>query len=780
MTTLDQAVAQMRANGMPEFPGGLPRVNTPRIIRYGPKNKAWYRLHEFAGTNGRRYIAGAYGIWGALDPTKIEADWAGMGEADRARIEREQAALEQRERDKRERLAKAAAVRGRQQYRHALDLGPCPYLERKGVKLAKPLKVMDDGTLVVPAWKFGGDRPELVGVQKIAPDGSKRFNRGMAKAGGACLIGKPKPGGPVYLAEGVATALSVREALGNEAAIYVAFDAGNLEAVATVVRSLHPDAQLVVCADDDWMTVCDRHQREGLAEPLATSAQRPSWCLCNPGRTYAARAAAAVQPAVVVWPVFPYTEQRQRGHTDWNDLQALHGRELVAMQLGAVAARPVPDSRAAPGRAGGSKKKDFGGEASGGVLQAWTLIRGTDTLYDATVGRILKISHVRIDRGEAFVSWWLAHEQRRSVWAHDVVFEPAGAPLHQLNLFRGMERLPDATRPCQRLLGLLQYLCGEDGLDQAPLTDWVLKWLAYPLQKPGAKMRTAIVMHGMDEGTGKNLFFGAVREIYGSYASLVTQSELESDFNGWASQKLFMIANEVVSRMELRHQTGRLKNLITEDEIHINEKMLPLRVERNHMNFVFLSNETQPLILGPLDRRYCVAHTPPKRERGYYGAVRDELAAGGVEGLYAYLLSLDLAGFDEFAEAPATQAKRDLIELGMNSAQVFAAQWRDGLLDWPFVACRTQDAYRAYQRWCARCGERMPFSLTRFSGEIAHFLKVRKEIKRVPARTPGEMKQATVFLIGAPEGNAADAKWLAEQVLTFLDSLRAADEGAIA
>ena len=38
---------------------------------------------------------------------------------------------------------------------------------------------------------------------------------------------------------------------------------------------------------------------------------------------------------------------------------------------------------------------------------------------------------------------------------------------------------------------------------------WVLKWLAYPIQHPGAKMRTALVLHG-PQGTGKNMFFEAI------------------------------------------------------------------------------------------------------------------------------------------------------------------------------------------------------------------------------------------------------------------------------
>lgn len=766
MTTLDQAVEQMRSNGMPEFPGGLPRVNTPRIIRYGPKNKAWYRLHEFVGRTGQRYIAGAYGMWGALDPTKIEADWTGFDEADRARIEREQAALEQRERDKRERLAKAAALRGKQQYRHALDIGPCPYLDRKGVRLAKPLKVMPDGTLVVPMWRYEGEQRHALGVQKILPDGTKRFNKGADQRGACCVFGTLKDGAPIVLTEGVATGLSIREAEPSRAVV-CAFNAGNLQPVAELLRSRFPASPIVLAADDDWRTVCDKHQREGRAEPMAWGdPERPTWCHCLPGRFYAERVAEGVPNVRVVLPDFG-TFPREPGDTDFNDLHRLAGLDAVRAQLAECSA-------SAPKAGAKREKKKAPPPADPSLLDAWTLIRSSDMLFDRTINRLVRVSHARLDRGDGLVKWWLAHPERKSVWAHDVVFEPAGCEAHQLNLFRGFERKPDASRPCARLLELLQTLCGEADQDQAPLTDWVLRWLAYPLQHPGAKMQTALVFHG-DEGTGKNLFFGTVREIYGSYGGIVTQSELESDFNAWASQKLFLIANEVVSRMELRHQTGRLKNLITEATININEKMLPLREEGNHIQFVFLSNETQPLILGPNDRRYVVIQTPPPRPKPFYASVREEIDAGGVEGLYAYLMALDLGDFSEHADAPLTDAKVALQELGMNSAQTFAAAWRDGLLEWPFVAARSQDVYRGYQRWCARSGERMPMSLTRFSAEVAAFLKVRKQVAWL--NEAGRRKQATVFLVGTPVADKTFEAWLSGEVLTFSDALRAADNG---
>jgi hypothetical protein len=78
MTTLDQAIAQMRANGMPEFPPGHPKVGIGRITRYGPKKNAWYVLHCYSTRGNREVIVGAFGYWGKLEPCKIEVDWKGF------------------------------------------------------------------------------------------------------------------------------------------------------------------------------------------------------------------------------------------------------------------------------------------------------------------------------------------------------------------------------------------------------------------------------------------------------------------------------------------------------------------------------------------------------------------------------------------------------------------------------------------------------------------------------------------------------------------------------
>jgi hypothetical protein len=382
--------------------------------------------------------------------------------------------------------------------------------------------------------------------------------------------------------------------------------------------------------------------------------------------------------------------------------------------------------------------------------ERFTLIYGTDTAYDHDKRKIIKVSNMRIAFGKDPVNFWLAGRDRRMVDQDNVVFDPTGKSQlpDYVNLFYGMQLQPDASKPCQKILELLHYLCNEED----PVFEWVLKWIAYPLQHPGAKMESAVVMHG-EEGLGKNFFWNVVSRIYRDYATVITQNELESQFNTWSSRKLFMVANEVVSRSELREHKGRLKNYITEQELQINEKLLPLRTERNHMNFVFLSNETQPLALDRTDRRYLVIWTPPVAQpKEFYTAVGDELDGGGAAGLYAHLLAMDLGDFNEHTKPILTDAKRNLIEISKSAPELFYDQWADGLLPVRFITALASDLYRAFQKWCGINGEKHPPSSTKFGRALG-----RLGVKRERADISVGMKKAylTFYTVPVPEGSPA-------------------------
>jgi putative DNA primase/helicase len=402
------------------------------------------------------------------------------------------------------------------------------------------------------------------------------------------------------------------------------------------------------------------------------------------------------------------------------------------------------------------------------LLKRFVLLYGSMSVYDREKHIVIPLNAM----AAAFPTWmkyWKEHPERQMVDQDRVVFEPEGkSKAGYLNLWKGWQMKPKKG-DCTKILDLLAHLIGED----VEVFQWVLRWLAYPLRNPGTKMQTALILHG-DEGSGKNLFFEVVKKIYGCYGIIIGQDQLENQYNGWISSKLFAIADEVVSRQEIRHHKGRLKSYITGSELIINEKFISGRTERNCLNFVFLSNEIQPLSIDESDRRHLVIYTPPAKGREYYQDVRGEIDKGGTEALYHYLMhEVDMADFDAHTKPLMTEAKKRLIGISLSSPHQFYAEWSSGSLPVPYVSCRTRDLYQVYLRWATKTGDRFPYPMVRFKAELER--KLSSKIARIDElRT-----QASCFIVNPdlrlPE--QTEAKWLQEAITIFVEHAQTFSKG---
>lgn len=121
---------------------------------------------------------------------------------------------------------------------------------------------------------------------------------------------------------------------------------------------------------------------------------------------------------------------------------------------------------------------------------------------------------------------------------------------------------------CSPVIDLLKHLCGTD----TQALDWVLNWLAIPLQNLGTKMDTALIVHGHIQGAGKSLFFDRImRRIYEQYKLMLGQGQLDSQYNDWVEGKLFCVFEEILQGKERYSQMGMIKQLITGDTVYINK-----------------------------------------------------------------------------------------------------------------------------------------------------------------------------------------------------------------
>lgn len=405
--------------------------------------------------------------------------------------------------------------------------------------------------------------------------------------------------------------------------------------------------------------------------------------------------------------------------TDFNDLHVNHGIDAVRAQLESVLAAndggavdsvpvsaiPVDDEfydRFEPSHALPEKRGGFGRWTFPEMVENISLIYGTDMVWDAREGIQMKLSHLRHIVGREMFKLWDETPLRKIV--RGMVFEPSGViPEFTVNLFSGFAIAPgtQGARGCPRILQHIYRLCGmrDDEFE------WLVRWMAYPLQNPGAKMATSVVMHG-DEGTGKSLIWDEViGKIYGDYMITVGQLQIESAFTGWQSKRCLALCEEVVARNEKAHYKGMLKHLVTGRTLVINEKNMPARSETNHMNSVFLSNSMNPLELDLGDRRYMVLFITDVPDQAYFDALMAEINNGGVEEFYQHLITLDMKGFHTHTKPPMNVEKQHLIEAGMPNAVLFFNDWRDGQLGIPFGPCSKASLYDAYKRWCEQKNE---------------------------------------------------------------------------
>jgi putative DNA primase/helicase len=194
-------------------------------------------------------------------------------------------------------------------WNNASTIGPesHPYLLQKEVQ-AYGLKIEDE-SLLIPITDSAGVMQSL---QIISPRGEKRFLSGGKVKAGFHKIGPLT--NPVIVCEGYATAATLHEA--TELCCVAAFSASNLAAVATSIRSVNAELQIVIAADDDWKTAK------------------------NPGLAAATQAAKSVN-ATVVSPTFP--SQRSEKDTDFNDLKVKCGIAAVRQAIDHAVNEPRPN-----------------------------------------------------------------------------------------------------------------------------------------------------------------------------------------------------------------------------------------------------------------------------------------------------------------------------------------------------------------------------------------------------------------------------------------------------
>jgi len=586
---------------------------------------------------------------------------------------------------------KAAYLEGIAQLAKA---GEHPYLLVKQVKPygVKSLKNM----LLVPLRNATG---AITSVQFIQEDGSKRFLTGGEINGSYFAIGNHQS--MLCICEGFATGASIFEATGFRVA--VAFNAGNLAAVAKVMRGKFPDFTIIICADNDSSREGNIGliKAEGAAEQSESLVSIPTFLKHEviDGKVptdfndlHRLRGLEAVREAVegavdapeqTVETVKPEVKPAKQVLKEFEALieasddfdfltDELLGR-LAAAELASPALQHLASLIAKKanvpkwslmevvnqyGDKGKTKKRggDEGRVDELNLKHAMLPIGGRIVImnrdYDPVMDRQLLTFSAKTDFETRYCNRKVYHKGEEvglgSYWLNHerraefdgMVFSPGQEQPGYLNLWTGWGTEPKAGS-CQKYLDfVLDVICSGNH----DLFSYVIFWCAHLVQRPQELPETALVFRGR-EGIGKNTFVDALQAIVGNehFLALTSMGQITGRFSGHLANSLLVFCNESVWGGDKSAQ-GVLKSMITDKFQPIEYKGRDLVMVQSFRRMIFATNEAWAVPRGEDDRRYVITDVSDARkgDYAYFKEIRDEMSNGGVEALMKYLLDWNI------------------------------------------------------------------------------------------------------------------------------------------
>lgn len=221
-----------------------------------------------------------------------------------------------------------------------------------------------------------------------------------------------------------------------------------------------------------------------------------------------------------------------------------------------------------------------------------------------------------------------------------------------------------------RTEGTLEEWFAEIDDDKPSDIRWLFHWLANLYQRPGKALPTALWLIGPAQGVGKSVFASGLRLLVGeANAKNVSAEEFKGDWTDFLTSASLFLLDEVdfSSRKEANN---KLKRLVGNDTIAVRKRNVGEYVLPAVANFVFTTNNIQPLALDRDDRRNTFFETngsagSKKRAQDFFDLGPDGIRSaweGLAEILHDIVIDDHLIG-----RTFETDVKRRMIDNGLDA-----------------------------------------------------------------------------------------------------------------
>ncbi len=284
-------------------------------------------------------------------------------------------------------------------------------------------------------------------------------------------------------------------------------------------------------------------------------------------------------------------------------------------------------------------------------------------------------------------TWWRNSLLRRNV--SGIVFDPSPhPPKNVFNIFSGFEidrqdvsdwTLEDAMKEVKPLTDhIFNIWCKKNQV----IYDYIMNWFAHILQFPYIKIGVMLCVKSK-EGGGKGIVFDFMRHILGTklYCQINSLDQILGRFNRILEGKLLINGDEVVFGGDVK-AANRLKGLITESEVQIEDKNVSMYPIQSSFALAIASNERNPMSAREGDRRHIGVECDNKwcgrqkslEHKKYFqdisGCISSGIARNKAEAFAKILFSRDISNWNK-ADIPMTEFTTEQIERNWTPLEKF-------------------------------------------------------------------------------------------------------------
>ena len=310
------------------------------------------------------------------------------------------------------------------------------------------------------------------------------------------------------------------------------------------------------------------------------------------------------------------------------------------------------------------------------LLQVSQLLAGTGhrelALYKRSEAQVLMRRHLEglpvpcSKPAETLAEFWVSP---RTTMYKDIAFTPIQAPASTLNLWTG----PLTAVQAGNWVILRDFVRDVICAGNQETYDHLIKHLAHMIKRPEEKPGVLITLLG-GQGTGKGVFFRMLRAIWPMTTLLVSDvDQVIGRFNACLERNFVICMDEALFSGD-RRALDRLKSVVTEPRLQIEQKYQPMRSIESVHRFFAASNHDHFAHVERDDRRFYFLRVSNERQQDtvyldqIVTAIKDPRTIGA---LVYYLKRKDLSSFNPRAKPKTVEH----LAQKLKSLQGFERYW---------------------------------------------------------------------------------------------------------